>query len=176
MIASDRSVPSPAAGVRFRRNPQRGGYVLETEQFLPRPRAEVFELFSDAFELEGLTPPWLRFHVKTPPPIRMAEGAEIDYRLRVRGVPLAWRSRITVWEPPHRFVDEQLRGPYRWWRHEHRLEQVEGGTLCCDHVEYQVYGGRLVEALFVRHDLRRIFEFRSLRLVERFAAGPRAGA
>src|SRR4051812_31000781 len=87
------------------------GFRLETRQFLPHPRDQVFEFFSDAFQLETLTPKWMHFSVLTPAPIQLAEGTLIDYRLRVHGIPLKWQSRISVWEPPHCFVDEQIRGP-----------------------------------------------------------------
>ena len=85
-------------------------FVLESCQWLPRPPEEIFHFYADAFNLEQLTPPWLGFQVVTPPPITMATGAEIDYRLRLHGFPISWRSRITAWEPPFRFVDEQIRG------------------------------------------------------------------
>jgi hypothetical protein len=86
---------------------------FSTELWLPLPPEKLFPFFADAANLDALTPPWLNFHIVTPPPIAMREGALIDYRLRVRGVPLRWRTRINVWQPPHRFVDEQIRGPYR---------------------------------------------------------------
>jgi ligand-binding SRPBCC domain-containing protein len=135
---------------------------------LQRPRETLFAFFSDAFQLEALTPPWLRFHVVTAAPIELKQGALIDYKLRIRGVPLRWQSRISVWEPPHRFVDEQMRGPYRHWRHEHLFESTASGTFIRDIVHYSVPGGRIVHALFIRRDLIRIFTYRGLRLRELF--------
>ena len=135
-------------------------FELTREVLLPRPLAEVFPFFADARNLERLTPPWLRFEVLTPGRIEMRRGTTIDYRLRLRGVPVRWRSEITAWEPPVRFVDEQRRGPYRLWVHEHRFEERAGGTLAGDHVRYAVPGGRLVDRLVVRRDLDRIFEYR----------------
>ena len=124
---------------------------------------QTFAFFSDAANLEQLTPPWLRFTVVTPRPIVMREGAIIDYRIRLRGVPMAWQSRIDVWEPGVRFVDRQVVGPYRWWRHEHRFEAWIGGTLVEDRVEYlprfPVVSGPLVE-----RELARIFAFRQAAL------------
>lgn len=102
---------------------------LEASQFLPYPRDQVFEYFSDASNPQPLTPVWLRFSVITLPPIHIAAGTLIDYRLRVHGVPVRWLSRISLWEPPLRFVDEQSRGPYRRWHHEHIFEAAGGGTL-----------------------------------------------
>ena len=144
------------------------GFTLETTQWLPRQPEEIFHFYADAFRLEELTPPLLRFRVVTPPPIEMTAGVEIDYRLRLHGLPLKWRSRITVWEPPHRFVDEQVRGPYRRWFHEHRFIPQDSGTLVTDYVEYDMLGGWLADRLLVRNDLRRIFAFRRERLAEIF--------
>ena len=147
-----------------------GGYVLTAEQALPHTPADVFPFFADAANLERITPPWLRFRIPTPLPIDMRAGALIDYRLRLRGVPVRWRTEITAWEPPHRFVDEQLRGPYRWWVHEHRFEPIEGGTLATDRVEYGVPGGRLAQRLLVGRDLERIFRYRQQALRDELGA------
>lgn len=94
----------------------------------------------------------------------MGPGTIIDYRLRWHGIPLRWQSEITVWEPPHRFVDEQRRGPYRFWRHEHTFSESSGGTVVGDLVEYAVWGGPPVARLFVAPDLERIFSYRHERL------------
>ena len=136
-----------------------------------RAAQQVFEFFSDAFQLETLTPEWLHFSILTPPPIRMAAGTVIDYWLRVHGIPIRWQSCITRWEPPLQFVDQQMRGPYRLWHHQHVFEAVDGGTLCRDVVDYSVYGGSTINALFVRRDLLRIFEFRQSKLKELFSCG-----
>ena len=141
-------------------------FALRNEVWLPRPIDEVYEFFSDAYNLETLTPPILRFEVLTPAPIRMAAGTLIDYKLRLRGLPVRWQSEITVWEPPRRFVDEQRRGPYSMWVHEHTFEEKDGGTLAKDNVNYAVPGGALVNRLFVARDVRRIFEYRTERLLE----------
>jgi ligand-binding SRPBCC domain-containing protein len=156
--------------IEFHRSATGSEFLLVSEQFLPQPRDKVFDFFSDAFQLEVLTPPWLNFAVLTPPPIPMASGTLIDYRLRLRGIPLRWQSRIEHWEPPLRFVDVQTRGPYRRWHHEHDFEAVDGGTLCRDRVEYSVMGGRVVERLLVRPDLVKIFAYRQARLRELFSA------
>lgn len=169
MHSQSADLPTPSRGaVHFLPTPS--GFRLEASQILPHPRQRVFALFADAHQLQTLTPPWLSFRVLTPPPIEMATGTVIDYRLRVHGIPLRWRSRISRWEPPERFVDEQLRGPYRHWRHEHIFEVVDGGTLCGDVVDYDVYGGSLVNALLVRRDLAKIFAFRQQKLRELFPA------
>ena len=88
-----------------------------SETWLARPRAEVFEFFADAANLERLTPPWLGFEILTPRPIAMRVGALIDYRLRVHGVPLRWRTEITEWQPPLRFVDEPGTGGLKPYLH-----------------------------------------------------------
>jgi len=153
---------------RFSRTPE-GLFKLETELWLPHRRDEVFHFFADAFNLETLTPPWLKFEVLTPRPIVMRVGLQIDYRLRLRGLPLRWRSEITAWEPPGRFVDEQRRGPYRAWIHEHTFEEQDGGTLARDRVQYAVIGGQLVNRLLVRRDVEKIFLFRREKLRGLFA-------
>ncbi len=145
---------------------------VETRMWLPRTRAEVFPFFADARNLEAITPPWLRFSVLTEDPIEMRAGALINYRLRLHGVPLAWRTEIAVWEPPVRFVDRQVAGPYRTWEHEHRFRDVDGGVVMSDHVTYRIRGGGLIDGLgdlaVARRDLRRIFEYRARALRARF--------
>ena len=142
--------------------------TLEFSQWLPCPPEELFPFFADAFNLERITPPLLRFRVVTPPPIEMRAGALIDYRLRIHGVPAKWRTEITAWDPPHRFVDEQLRGPYRQWIHEHTFEPQDGGTLCRDRVDYAAPGGSLVNRFLIEPDVRRIFAYRAAALEEIF--------
>lgn len=144
---------------------------VTTEQLLPRRLAEVFPFFAEARNLERITPPWLRLEVLTPGPIDMRAGAVIDYRLRWRGVPLRWRTEIEVWEPPHRFVDRQLRGPYLLWRHEHLFVEQDGQTLAVDRVDYAAPGGRPVHRLIVDRDVRRIFAHRRQALEVIFKTG-----
>lgn len=143
-------------------------YQFERSLWLPRPRAEVFPFFADAANLNAITPPWLHFRILTPLPIRMAPGTLIEYRLRLHGIPLRWLTEITVWDPPVRFVDRQLCGPYREWVHTHTFIECDGGTLCTDHVRYAHAGGRWVNRWFVAPDLERIFEYRARRLQELF--------
>jgi ligand-binding SRPBCC domain-containing protein len=139
--------------------PARGRRLLRRETVVAAPLDETFAFFADARNLERLTPPWLHFSIRTPPPLAMREGLEIDYRIVLRGVPMPWRSRIDVWEPCVRFVDRQLVGPYRWWRHEHRFEAAPGGTRVVDEVEFMA---RLswASGRFVSRELERIFAFR----------------
>jgi ligand-binding SRPBCC domain-containing protein len=144
-------------------------HTFRDEVWLPRPRAEVFPFFADARNLGVITPPWVRFETLTPTPIDMRPGALIDYRIRLHGFPMRWRTEIETWEPPFRFTDRQLRGPYRLWHHTHTFEERDGGTLCRDEVRYAVWGGALVERLFVRGDIRRIFAFRREKLIELFS-------
>jgi ligand-binding SRPBCC domain-containing protein len=143
--------------------------VLHVEQWLPALLPQVFDFFADAMKLEAITPAWLHFQVLTPQPIEIQQGSLIDYKLRLHGIPIRWRSEISVWEPTGRFVDRQVRGPYRLWRHEHLFTEHEGGTLVVDHIDYRVPGGSLAHWLLVEPDLRRIFEFRRHKLTELFA-------
>jgi hypothetical protein len=139
-------------------------HVLEREQIVPRPRAEVFAFFSDAHNLEAITPAFLRFRITTPGRIPMGPGATIDYRLSLFGIPFRWRSIIEVFEPMERFVDVQVRGPYRSWRHLHEFSDVAGGTRVRDRVEYELPAGplgALAHGLLVRRSLDRIFDHRA---------------
>lgn len=153
-----------------------GLFRLEAELWLPRPREALVPFFADARNLERITPPFLHFRILTPQPIEMRPGTLIDYRLSLHGLPMRWRTEIAVWEPPRRFVDVQLRGPYRKWVHEHTFEPVDGGTLCRDRVEYAVPGGCLVHRLLVERDVRRIFAYRQEVLRSLFGSvAPAAG-
>lgn len=130
---------------------------------------EVFAFFSEARNLEALTPAWLRFEMLNSGPIEMRTGASIEYRLRLHGVPIRWVSRIDAWEPERRFVDRQIRGPYQLWHHLHEFEPHPEGTLIRDDVRYSLpLGplGRVAHAAFVRRDLQRVFDFRRMAVAE----------
>jgi ligand-binding SRPBCC domain-containing protein len=149
-------------------------FVLERAQRVALPPDQVFAFYADARNLEAITPPWLRFRVLTPGAIAMREGALIEYRLRLHGIPLRWRTRIAVWEPPLRFVDVQVRGPYALWEHTHSFIAVADGVEIRDRVRYALplgVLGRLAHALLVRRDLERIFDFR-MRAVARLLGTP----
>jgi ligand-binding SRPBCC domain-containing protein len=137
---------------------------FKSELWLPRPVEEIFAFFSDAANLNAITPPWLHFRMATAAPIDMRVGTLIDYRLRVRGIPVSWTTRITVWEPPHLFVDEQLRGPYRLWRHRHEFESEGEATRVKDSVNYAVPFDFIAHGLLVKRDVRRIFAYREEQL------------
>jgi len=148
-------------------------HTLEREQVLRLPPAEAFEFFADAFNLEAITPPWLKFAVDTPGPIDMRPGTLIGYRLRLHGVPVRWLTRIAAWEPGRRFEDVQVRGPYRLWHHSHTFEAHEAGTLMRDRVRYALpLGplGELAHRALVRRDLRRIFDYRAEAVASRLGA------
>jgi ligand-binding SRPBCC domain-containing protein len=132
---------------------------LKYETLVRVPLETTFAFFYDASNLERLTPGWVQFSILTPLPIVMREGLEIDYRIRLHGIPLTWTSRIEVWEPHHRFVDRQIAGPYLWWRHEHRFETVGGATRVIDEVEYLPRLAWMTSAV-VRRDVERIFQYR----------------
>lgn len=151
-------------------------HQLQTELWLPRPRKQIFAFFADPQNLERLTPAWLHFELVTPLKGEIRQGTLLDYRLRLHGILLRWQSEIAVWEPPHRFVDRQTKGPYSVWVHEHTFKERDGGTLVGDRVEYAVPGGRLVQKFFVAPDLQRIFRYRHRVLEEIFKPESRAAA
>lgn len=142
--------------------------TLITSLIVRRPLDETFAFFADASNLQRITPPWLDFRITSPLPVEMQEGALIDYRLKMRGVPMRWRSEITAWEPPYRFVDEQVKGPYRRWHHTHTFREVDEGTEVRDRVDYLVPGGRLIDTLFVRRELLSIFRHRQQATLDAF--------
>jgi len=148
-------------------------HLLERRQFVPRDREAVFAFFSKAGNLEAITPDGMSFQILTPRPIEMRAGTRIDYRLRLGLLPITWQTEIESFDPPHRFVDVQLRGPYRLWRHLHEFLPVEGGTEVHDRIEYQMpLGplGSLAHALWVKRKLARIFDFRQKMIAKRFPA------
>ena len=149
-------------------------HVLERRQRVELPIAQAFEFYGDARNLEAITPPWLGFRVTTPAPIEMGAGTLIEYQLKLHRVPVRWRTRIELWEPPHRFVDVQLSGPYALWHHTHSFEpDGEGATLIADRVRYALpLGplGELAQRLFVKRDVERIFDYRHEAVAARMAA------
>jgi ligand-binding SRPBCC domain-containing protein len=147
--------------------------ILTRDLWLPLTPEEIFPFFANAANLEAITPPTLSFKVITPLPIAMQEGTLIDYKLRIHGFPVRWRTRIAAWQPPHRFVDEQLRGPYRQWIHEHTFEARDGGTLCREIVQYAAPFDLITHQLFVRREVEATFAFRAEALKSHFARLPK---
>jgi ligand-binding SRPBCC domain-containing protein len=144
--------------------------LLRTSLFVPRQRTEVFAFFAAAENLQRITPPWVDFRIITPLPIDMRAGALIDYRLKVHGLPIRWRTEISAWAPPDGFVDRQIKGPYLRWVHTHQFRDVPGGTAVDDTVDFAVPGGWPIERLFVRRDLRAIFLHRQQAILDAFGA------
>ena len=148
-------------------------HLLSREQRLEAPPDAVFPFFADPRNLEVITPPLLRFRLLTPEPIAMGVGTFLQYALRLHGVPVRWDTLIQEWEPPVRFVDVQVRGPYRLWHHTHELLAADGGTLMRDTVRYAVGFGALGEVArraLVLRDLEAIFAFRAERVPALVAA------
>jgi ligand-binding SRPBCC domain-containing protein len=146
-------------------------HVLEVETKLYRPLDEVFEFFSKAENLNEVTPTDLSFSFLTPTPIKMHVGTLIDYQIKLFGIPFGWRTLISDWEPPYRFVDQQIKGPYRLWHHEHTFEQRDGYVLMRDRVHFLSPGGPfegIINWLLVERQVKKIFAFRTQKFQERF--------
>ena len=148
---------------------------FEMEQWLPLDREQVFSFFSTPHNLEAITPPWLNFRILDQSTDEIQLGTEFKYRLKVRGLPMHWHSRIDEWEPLSRFVDVQLSGPYALWHHTHTFEEEGGGTLIRDVVRYALPMGRIGDLFggaWVARDVEKIFEYRRQR-IEELLAGDR---
>lgn len=138
-------------------------YILERKQIIQRPRDEVFEFFADAGNLERITPPELNFQIITPQPIDIKKGALIDYKLKLRGIPIIWKTEITQWNPPFDFIDSALKSPYKQWIHLHTFEAGEQGeTIMKDIVRYRLPFEPLGDLglFYVKKELKYIFDYR----------------
>lgn len=138
--------------------------VLRAEQYVPRPLHEVFDFFSKAENLEQLTPKWLNFRILSVEPTPVQKGTLINYSLRWRIFPIRWTTEIIEWEPPNRFVDIQLKGPYKLWHHEHRFVAEGTGTRIMDEVRYLLpfgFLGSIAHSLKVKKDVETIFAYRT---------------
>lgn len=138
-------------------------YTLRREQLIARPLPEVFDFFARPENLARITPPAMAFQILTPLPIGMKPGALIDYTVRTLGIALRWTTLITDFDPPHRFADVHIKGPYSFWHHTHLFAATDGGTLITDDVRYGMpfgFLGRIVHALVVKRQLAGIFDYR----------------
>ncbi len=166
--------------------------LVKRSVIVHQPIEKVFEFFADATNLEILTPHWLHFKIISALPINMGTGTLIDYKLKVKGLPISWRSEILDWNPPFIFVDRQIKGPYEMWVHTHTFTEINNGTLVDDEVVYKIPGDGLIEqcfrnrwsiirmggrflkavtfsvALIVRRDLEKIFDYRTRKLQKYF--------
>ena len=152
-------------------------HLLHATLWVPAPIDRIFPFFADAGNLNQLTPSTLGFQILTPAPLVMREGLLIDYKISLHGLPMRWRTRICAWHPQGhspRFTDEQIKGPYALWIHEHTFAPKEGGTLCKDVVRYAHWGGPITEKLIVRPQLSEIFRFRTDKMQELFCKGAEA--
>ena len=139
-------------------------FQFTTQQFVPQPLSAVFPFFERPENLAAITPSWLGLRITTASPIQMREGTVIEYSIKVMGIRIGWKSRISEYDPPRAFVDEQLKGPYSFWHHTHRFLEVDGGTLLADEIRYGMpFGivGQIVHRLVVRKQLQSIFHYRA---------------
>jgi ligand-binding SRPBCC domain-containing protein len=161
LLGGDTSRPAPAAH----------RYLLEREQLVPAPPDEAFRFFAEPENLARMMPDGVHFRILSVDGTPMRAGTRIEYQIRLQGVPHRWLAEIVAFEPPRRFVDLQLRGPYRYWRHEHAFEPAGGGTLVRDRVDYQLPLGALGRLAhpFVARQLQRIFDERGDAIARCFA-------
>lgn len=149
-------------------------YTFDAEMWVPVSVDVVFAFFADTVNLDRMTPPWVHFRTVTPQPIEMRAGLILEHQLRIRGMPIRWKSEISVWQPPTRFVDEQRSGPYKFWTHRHDFAAENGGTWIRDHIDYCPRGwllAPLVNRWLVAPDLRRVFAHRHQKIREALAPG-----
>lgn len=147
-------------------------YTFQSKTELNAGIDDVFEFFSNAKNLQKLTPPWLNFKMITPPTGAVQSGTTIGYKLKVHALPIHWLTLIEHWEPPRRFIDVQLKGPYKIWKHEHRFESLGDKTIMYDTVEYALpFGilGQLAHSLLVKKDVQSIFDYRTEAISKIFA-------
>ena len=143
-------------------------HIIDQSFTIGQSKEDIFEFFASAENLERLTPPWLNFKILSALPLDMDAGTVIEYQIKLHGIPIRWESEITLWDPPHNFCDVQRKGPYRKWVHEHIFETSDVGTLVRDRVNYEVIGGNLINKLFVKKDLDKIFNYRQATLLSIF--------
>ena len=185
VLASLRVVPKKIESVNFKFSYPQLSLALQNlvparkgcqrfiqEQWIPKNREEIFSFFSAAENLEKLTPSWLNFHILSQLPLQKIEqGSLIDYRLKLHGIPIRWRTLIESFDPPHSFADIQLKGPYQTWHHTHFFESMGRGTLMIDEVYYQLPLGKLGQwlgAAKVKSDIKKIFQYRREKILELF--------
>ncbi len=143
-------------------------HKFTTQTIIEKPLETVFSYFSDAANLQDLTPPWLHFKIITKLPIDMKKDALIDYQLKLYGIPFHWQTKILGWSPPDHFVDIQLKGPYKEWIHIHRFEKQGKNTIMNDQVYYSLPFGWLsipARYLLVRKNIEKIFDYRRKQLI-----------
>jgi ligand-binding SRPBCC domain-containing protein len=156
-------------------------HTLQREQWVDRPLEKVFPFFERPENLALITPPSLGFRLLTPSPVAMEQGRIIDYTIRVLGVRVRWRSLISTYEPPFRFVDEQLMGPYSFWHHTHRFAAEGSGTRLLDEVRYALPAylpqplATLLHRLQVEPTLKHIFDYRQHQFRRLFGGQPTPG-
>lgn len=154
-------------------------YTLKRQQFIERPLREVFRFFEQPANLGKITPRSVGFHMLTPTPITMQSGTVLDYTIRVMGLPVRWTTLITEYDPPHRFCDVAIRGPYSFWHHTHTFAETDGGTMMTDEVRYALpFGilGRIVRKLWVKRQLNHIFDFRARQVAQLLGAAAEVSA
>jgi ligand-binding SRPBCC domain-containing protein len=139
-------------------------HQLVTTTIINKPLSEVFDFFKDAGNLNRLTPPSVQFKILTPLPIEIKRGTLIDYSIKINGIPFKWQTEICIWEPPYRFMDQQIKGPYKVWRHEHKFEEIDGITHMTDTVDFLSPGWilePLINQLYIKHKVKEIFDYRA---------------
>ena len=142
-------------------------HQYKTVTIIKKPILEVFDFFSKAENLNKLTPPDVNFKIITQLPIEIHEGRLIDYRIKINGIPFDWQTEICIWEPPYKFMDQQIKGPYKVWRHLHTFEDHNGDTKMTDIVDFLSPGWILepiINELYIKHKVKAIIDYRATQI------------
>ena len=143
-------------------------FYLKNNLTLNENIEKVFKFFETPKNLNLITPSWLNFNIIKSVASKTYKDQEIEYKLTLHKITFKWKSRIIDYKKNISFCDKQIKGPYLFWEHSHLFSKLEENTLMEDVVKYKVVFGSLANKLFVKRNLRRIFEYRQRKIQEIF--------